>query len=106
MSNYYNRYDGKKRDQWGQEVNNGPKIVKRFTATIGDHVFIRNSPKIYTHAVIGHKEGKALECLKWCNSAPYAEQQADFYIKSGYLDVQVVEVVASQYIKEYIPDTK
>ncbi len=106
MSYYYNCYDIRKKYPQEQEVNDEPKIVRRFTATIGDRVFVRNSPKVFTHAVVGHKEGKPFECLKWCGNSTFANEQAEFHKKIGFLDVQIIEAVASKYVKEIDKDKK
>ena len=100
----YNRYYS---NPWGKrEGNSTPKHVRRYTATVGEASFVRNSPNVYTHVVVGRKGTTPLEVLKWCSSGTQANTEADIRIKAGYSDVQVVEVVASAYKKEFFPDKK
>ncbi len=106
MSYYNNRNDYRKRQPWGPQTNDEPKNVMRFAVTIADKTFVRNSPKVFSHAVVGHKEGKPFECLKWCTSAVMAEQQAEFHKGIGYLEVQVIEATASKYVKEYLSERR
>ncbi len=102
---YYNRYNNNNA-RGRNDGNNGPKHVRRYTATVGESSFVRNSPNVYTHVVVGRKGTTPLEVLKWCNSATQASTEADIRIKAGYSDVQIVEVVASAYKKEFFPDKK
>ena len=101
----YNRYYNNPRGR-SDGMNHAPKHVRRYTATIGDASFVRNSPNVYTHVVVGHKGTTPLEVLKWCNSGTQAATEADIRVKAGYSDVQVVDVVASPYKKEFFPDKK
>ncbi len=107
MPGDYNRY-GYKRDSYGNRtrIDGKPKFVQRFTATVGDKTFVRNSPNVYTHAVVGRKGEAPMEVLKWCNSDDQAHKDAKIRFGAGYSDVQVIEVTVSPYIKEYHPDKK
>ncbi len=100
----YNRYYSNPRGK--REGNTTPKHVRRYTATVGETSFVRNSPNVYTHVVVGRKGTTPLEVLKWCNTGTQATTEADIRVKAGYDNVQVVEVVASAYKKEFFPDKK
>ncbi|MGD0339729.1 MAG: hypothetical protein ABSB78_13185 [Bacteroidota bacterium] len=94
----YNSYN-KRNDQ-------RPKIVQRFSVTVEGKTFVRNSPMFYSHAVVGHRESGPLEVLKWCNSLSQANKAVELHLNAHYHDVRVMEVTASPYVKENLPDKK
>ena len=82
------------------------KRPQRYSAIVGDKTFVRNSPYVYTHVVVGRKGDGPIEVQKWCYSMDHAKKEADFFTSVGYCDVQIVEVTVSAYIKEIFPDKK
>ncbi len=96
--NYYNPYHQKSHRT--NDHNRPYAPVRRYSVTIEGQTFVRNSPVVFTHLVVGRKGEGRIESLKWSKSAEEAQKGAEFHSSVGYSDVQVIAVTVSQYKRE------
>ncbi len=96
----YNNYNNRPTDEFEQ-----PKQVRRYEVNAGERIFVRNSPNVFTHAVVGRREGKPIEVLKWCMNTQQAEIEISLRGNAGYVELRVLEAQVLPYRKE-ITDSK
>ncbi len=105
-SPYNNRYPSKFKRDYGtpnfrrEEPYEQPKQVRRYEVNAGERIFVRNSPNVFTHAVVGRKEGKPIEVLKWCMNIQQAETEMNLRGNAGYIELRILEAQVLPYRKE------
>ena len=102
----YNRYPNKARRNIAnynnrvEDTYEPPKQVRRYEVNAGERTFVRNSPNVFTHAVVGRKEGHPIEVLKWCTNTQQAELEMGLRGNAGYVELRILEAQVLPYRKE------